>query len=79
MLEEGALRQKAREKWIKLGDSNTRYFTTVIKKRNHRKRIQELHSLAGCRLTEPEAIKVKIADFYKSLMGTVDHSLPAIG
>ncbi|XP_070056507.1 uncharacterized protein [Nicotiana tomentosiformis] len=40
--------------------------------------IQELQSIAGCRLIDPEAIKVKNVEFYKSLMGTTAHSIPAI-
>lgn len=78
MQEEGALKQKGRAKWIKLGDSNTRYFIAVIKERTHRKQIQEPQSFAGCRLTDPETIKVEIVDFYKTLMKTVAHSLPTI-
>ncbi|XP_075101585.1 uncharacterized protein LOC142177025 [Nicotiana tabacum] len=40
--------------------------------------IQELQSIAGCRLIDPEAIKVENVEFYKLLMGTTAHSIPAI-
>ncbi|XP_019240934.1 PREDICTED: uncharacterized protein LOC109220919, partial [Nicotiana attenuata] len=60
LLEEGALKQKARARWIKLGDSNTKYFTTVMKERNKRKQILELTSIARNRLNDSEAIKEEI-------------------
>ncbi|XP_019257657.1 PREDICTED: uncharacterized protein LOC109235864 [Nicotiana attenuata] len=34
LIEESVLRQKARTKWIKLGDSNTKYFAAVMKERS---------------------------------------------
>ena len=47
MLEENALRQKARAKWIKLGDANNKYFSSVIKERNNKKSIRSLMLLDG--------------------------------
>ncbi|XP_019260146.1 PREDICTED: uncharacterized protein LOC109238165 [Nicotiana attenuata] len=78
MIEEGALKQKARAKWIKLGDSNIKYFSAVMKERSQRNQILELNSINGSRLTDPENIKREIVEFYKSLMGTAAQSLPAI-
>nr|XP_016447535.1 PREDICTED: uncharacterized protein LOC107772550 [Nicotiana tabacum] len=76
--EEGALKQKARAKWIKLGDSNSKYFTAVIKERQHKNQIVELTSLTGDKLTDPVGIKEEIVSFYKGLMGTTAHRLPTI-
>ncbi|XP_070035392.1 uncharacterized protein [Nicotiana tomentosiformis] len=78
MIEEGALKQKARAKWIQLGDSNTKYFSAVMKERSQRKQILELHSITGNRITDSESIKREIIEFYKSLMGAAAQSLPAI-
>ncbi|XP_075098821.1 uncharacterized protein LOC142175737 [Nicotiana tabacum] len=78
MIEEGALKQKARAKWIQLGDSNTKYFSAVMKERSQRKQILELHSITGNRITDSESIKREIVEFYKSLMGAAAQSLPAI-
>lgn len=44
-IEKSALRQKARIKWIKLGDANNKYFIAAIKERTHRKQITEFTSL----------------------------------
>ncbi|XP_069143466.1 uncharacterized protein [Solanum lycopersicum] len=47
MLEENAIRQNARAKWIKLGDANNKYFSSVIKERNNKMSIRSLMSLDG--------------------------------
>ena len=78
MLEENALRQKARAKWIKLGDANNKYFSSVIKERNNKKFIRNLMSLDGRMLHEPQEIKNEFVLFYRSLMGTAADRLPAI-
>ncbi|XP_075080185.1 uncharacterized protein LOC142165724 [Nicotiana tabacum] len=78
MIEEGALEKKARAKWIQLGDSNTKYFSTVMKERSQRKQILELHSITGNRITDSKGIKREIVEFYKSLMGAAAQSFPAI-
>nr|XP_009622587.1 uncharacterized protein LOC104113968 [Nicotiana tomentosiformis] len=78
LLEEGALKQKERTKWIKLGDSNSKYFTAVIKERQHKNKIVELTSLIGDKITDPTGIKEEIVNFYKGLMGTPAQRLPAI-
>ncbi|XP_019262563.1 PREDICTED: uncharacterized protein LOC109240391 [Nicotiana attenuata] len=45
LMEECALQQKAKATWIKLGDSNNKYFSALIKERTQRKQITELTSL----------------------------------
>ena len=40
LLEENALRQKARARWITLGDTNIKYVSAVIKERNQKKHIE---------------------------------------
>lgn len=77
-MEEGALKQIARAKQIKLGDSNSKYFAAIIKERQQRKQIIELTSLTGDKLSKPEDITNEITSFYKSLMGSATHSLPTI-
>nr|XP_009608206.1 uncharacterized protein LOC104102245 [Nicotiana tomentosiformis] len=70
--------RKARTRWIQLRDSNSKYFTAVMKDRTQRKQITEITTLLGDKLTDPEAIKIEIADFYKRLMGSAVNSLHAI-
>ncbi|XP_075074296.1 uncharacterized protein LOC142161947 [Nicotiana tabacum] len=78
MIEENILQQKARAKWIQLGDDNTKYFTAVMKDRSQRKQINEITERYGDRVTDPEGITEEILDFYKSLMGSTTRSLLAI-
>ncbi|XP_019227130.1 PREDICTED: uncharacterized protein LOC109208467 [Nicotiana attenuata] len=69
---------KARAKWIQLGDSNTKYFTVVMKERSQRKQIREITNGLGDRVTDPANIKREILGFYKALMGSAAKSRPAI-
>ncbi|KAH0776289.1 hypothetical protein KY290_007700 [Solanum tuberosum] len=46
-IEESALKQKSRAKWIQLGDGNNQYFSAVIRERVNRKQILILTSLTG--------------------------------
>ncbi|XP_015158439.1 uncharacterized protein [Solanum tuberosum] len=78
LVEESALRQKSRAKWIQLGDGNNKYFTAVIKERTNKKIMRELTSLRGTKLNTPEAIKEEVVEFYKALMGSSTTSLPVV-
>ncbi|XP_060211886.1 uncharacterized protein LOC132639461 [Lycium barbarum] len=60
LIEESAFKQKSKANWIKLGDSNTKYFAVVAKERTHRKQIKEIKSLAGVRLTDNNDIAAEI-------------------
>ena len=70
LLEENALRQKARARWITLGDSNNKYFSSVIKERNQKKNIRSILSLDGKMVYETQEIQEEFVKFYKSLMGS---------
>nr|XP_009621180.1 uncharacterized protein LOC104112845 [Nicotiana tomentosiformis] len=78
MVEESSLQQKSKANWIKLGDLNTKYFSGLIKERTQRKQITELTSLSNKKLSEPKEIKEEIVNFYKGLMGSAAHTLPAV-
>uniref|UniRef100_A0A1S3Y743 Uncharacterized protein n=1 Tax=Nicotiana tabacum TaxID=4097 RepID=A0A1S3Y743_TOBAC len=67
LIKESVLQQKARVKWIQLGDSNSKYFTTVMKDRTQKNQIIEITTLLGDKLTDPDAIKREIVDFYKKV------------
>lgn len=72
------MKQKSIAKWIQLGDSNTKYISAVVKERSNRKQIMELNSTIGIKLIDPKDIKEEIINFYKGLMGTAAHTLPAV-
>ncbi|XP_069155672.1 uncharacterized protein [Solanum lycopersicum] len=75
---ESALRQKARARWIKLGDANNKYFSSVIKERTQKKHIRSILSIDGRMLYEPQEIQEEFVMFYKSLMGSSASKLPSI-
>lgn len=78
LVEESILQHKTRATWIKLGDSNNKLFSAVIKERKQRKHITKIQALTCFTLTEPTAIKEEIVHFYKSLMGSRANNLPAV-
>ncbi|XP_075108858.1 uncharacterized protein LOC142180704 [Nicotiana tabacum] len=78
MVKESIMKQKVRAKWIQLGDANTKHFSAIMKKRNHKKQIKELTTLEGWKINQPREIKEEAIRFYKILMGTTARSLPAI-
>ncbi|XP_055825978.1 uncharacterized protein LOC129894345 [Solanum dulcamara] len=78
LVEESALRQKSRAKWIKLGDNNNKYFSAMIKERTNQKMMLELTSLNGISLKTSAVIKEEVTQFYKALMGSSSTELQAV-
>ncbi|XP_060198100.1 uncharacterized protein LOC132627048 [Lycium barbarum] len=78
LIEESILQQISRATWIKLRDSNTKYFSTVMKDRNHKKTISMPIALDVTLLTENRKIQIEIITFYKSLMGKACTTLPIV-
>jgi hypothetical protein len=67
--EEAYLKQKARNKWLQLGDQNNKYFYNQIKARQARNAIKCLVDSDGNRLEDPAQIKQEIITFYEQLFG----------
>ncbi|KAM3235367.1 hypothetical protein P3L10_015403 [Capsicum annuum] len=65
-LEESVMRQKARLTWITFGDANTKYFSAVIKERQHKKQLLTLTSLAGTTLWNLMIYKIKSYIFIRT-------------
>ncbi|XP_060178252.1 uncharacterized protein LOC132608207 [Lycium barbarum] len=63
MIEESILQQKSRATWVKLGDSNSKYFSAVMKERKHRMTLSMLTALDGTLLTEKRQIQEEIVAF----------------
>ncbi|XP_009609222.1 uncharacterized protein [Nicotiana tomentosiformis] len=78
LIEECILKQKSRAKWIRLGDSNTEYFAAVMKERSQKTQLNKIMALTCDKLTHLDSIKQEVIEFYKSLMGSAAHYLPAI-
>lgn len=78
LMEESILKQKSRYKWIKLGDSNTKYFSVVVKDKRQQNQVVELTALHGSRLTDSKEIEEEIIQFYQGLIGTGATLLSAV-
>lgn len=63
MIEENIWQQKARIEWIKLGDSNTRFFHAYTKVRQNQNAICRLIREDGSACTCQEQIKKKLGSF----------------
>ncbi|XP_074299534.1 uncharacterized protein LOC141630656 [Silene latifolia] len=75
------LAQKAKESWVKDGDSNPSFFHSSIKRRRSMNRVYQISDAAGKMCTTPEDIKVAFEQFYKGLLGTsteVKHVKPGV-
>ncbi|KAE8678433.1 hypothetical protein F3Y22_tig00111410pilonHSYRG00088 [Hibiscus syriacus] len=70
-IEESIWFQLSREKWIKDGDRNTRFFHLCAVNRNRFNSISEL-KVDGEVLTDPEVIKVAVSQFFKKAYNSRD-------
>ncbi|XP_019242206.1 PREDICTED: uncharacterized protein LOC109222291 [Nicotiana attenuata] len=50
----------------------------TMKRKSQKKQLTEIVDLTGDKLIHPDSIKQEIIEFYKSLIGSAAHSLPAI-
>ncbi|XP_016432563.2 uncharacterized protein LOC107759196 [Nicotiana tabacum] len=66
-IEESIYRQKSRVQWLKLGDSNSAYFYSQMKNRNHLNEIQNLTNEVGTQLMMEEDIEAEILGYYKKI------------
>ena len=60
-------RQKARVKWVKEGDCNSKFFHKVANGRRNRKFIKELENESGLMLNNSESIKEEILRYFEKL------------
>nr|XP_016441106.1 PREDICTED: uncharacterized protein LOC107766773 [Nicotiana tabacum] len=77
-VEESIMKQKARIKWLKVGDSNTAYFHVYVKNRQARNHIGRLMDNTGKLLQSAKEVEEEILIFYKRLLGTTASTLPIV-
>ncbi|CAN1218712.1 LINE-1 retrotransposable element ORF2 protein [Linum perenne] len=70
--EESMLRQKSKENWLKLGDSNTAYFHRAVKVRQAKKQITYLEISNGHVSSNMKEISQEIVSYYQNLLGKKD-------
>ncbi|KAL2924549.1 hypothetical protein RDABS01_023077 [Bienertia sinuspersici] len=77
-IEESALRQKARIQWLKLGDSNERFFYSAVKARQDFNSVRALYSEQGQKLVDMQDIRGEFVKFYSNLLGSRSTELESI-
>ncbi|CAN1152031.1 LINE-1 reverse transcriptase homolog [Linum perenne] len=70
--EESLYRQKSRENWLKLGDSNTAYFHRAVKIKQVKKQIGYLELSNGAISSNMGEITQEIVSYYMNLLGKSD-------
>ncbi|XP_021721083.1 uncharacterized protein LOC110688652 [Chenopodium quinoa] len=77
-VQESIYRKKARVQWVKLGDSNTKYFFSTMKQRQARNKIDSLLTEHHVLLKTPSDVEKEIVSFYKLILGSRSPALDAI-
>ncbi|XP_021737258.1 uncharacterized protein LOC110703785 [Chenopodium quinoa] len=77
-VQESIYRKKARVQWVKLGDSNTKYFFSTMKQRQARNRIDSLLTEHHVLLKTRGDLEKEIVSFYKLILGSRSPALDAI-
>lgn len=72
-MEESILKKKSKDKRIKLGDSNTIYFSAVVKEKWQHNQVVELTTLHGPKQTDSKDIKEETIQFYQGFIAQVQH------
>ncbi|XP_071926682.1 uncharacterized protein [Coffea arabica] len=67
MIEEGYWRQKARVKWIREGDKNSKYFHSIVTEHRTKAVIPRIKGANGVWLTEEDRIAVEAIEYFKTL------------
>ncbi|XP_022877112.1 uncharacterized protein LOC111395370 [Olea europaea var. sylvestris] len=67
--EEGILRQKARVKWLNLGNQNTVFFFKAMKSHYSKSKVVSICKDDGTRVEEPHEVSEVIVAFYQNLLG----------
>lgn len=72
--------QKSREKWIELGDRNTKYFHTSTIIRRRRNRIEMLKNNDGAWISDPTELENLAVGYYQRLysMEDIDHEMEVL-
>lgn len=62
--------QRAKVRWLKEGDTNTKFFHNCIKRRRFQQRVLEITDKNGYVHETPDGINAAFEEFYKDLLGT---------
>lgn len=71
--EENFIKQKSRNQWLNLGDSNSAFFHKIVKARNASNPVKILKDDQGNSISDPKLIKEMAIGFYRNLLGCSTH------
>lgn len=72
------MKQKSRNQWLNLGNSNTSYLYASVDNRVAQNNIRSLITEIGVLAQTEEEITTEVTNFYKKLLGNAAKQLPAI-
>ncbi|CAL1368145.1 unnamed protein product [Linum trigynum] len=75
---ESFLRQKSQQQLVNCGDSNSRFFYSMVKTRQAKNTIKQLVTETGTIVEDIEEIGHEAVEFYKKLLGTQDTKLKRV-
>ncbi|KAA8519329.1 hypothetical protein F0562_013585 [Nyssa sinensis] len=70
LAEEAFFQQKARVKWLHVGDQDTVYFHRKVNGNRLRTKILSIIDRSGRRLEDPDEVKQEVVSFFQDLLGT---------
>ncbi|XP_070045867.1 uncharacterized protein [Nicotiana tomentosiformis] len=76
--EESIMKQKSRNQWLNVGDSNTSYFYASVNNRVTKNNIRSLITETRVLAQTEEEITTEVTNFYKKLLGNAAKQLHAI-
>lgn len=77
LIEEIIYKQKARNQWLKVRDSNTKYFFASMKSRKMQNQISMLTKSDGDIITYQQEISREAVGLYQQLLGQANNGMPA--
>ncbi|XP_022019843.1 uncharacterized protein LOC110919900 [Helianthus annuus] len=77
MDEERFLKQKAKQKWLEAGDSNTKFFHNVVKCRNHFNKINIIKDISG-NTHEGDGVSMALVNHFRDFLGSEGNSVSRV-
>ncbi|XP_022032624.1 uncharacterized protein LOC110933726 [Helianthus annuus] len=75
--EERFLKQKAKQKWLEAGDSNTKFFHNVVKYRNHFNKINIIKDVSG-NTHEGDGVSLALVNHFRDFLGSEGNTISRV-
>lgn len=74
LLQEGMLKQKARDRHLNLGDNNSKYFNTMLQANKRKSTILSIQNSAGVVFSDRQSIGQTLADHFMGVLTPLSQS-----